>query len=270
MTFAELGYKQFNDIDFYVEDEYQENFYYIILKKLFPDINFSKIFPLGGKYNVIKNAKNTIGDKKKVYIVDKDFDDLLNKKENLENLFYLKQYSVENYLLEANPIIEIVMEERPKFQRSEIDQKFILGDFLTECKNLFLEIIPCYIVIQKYELGIPNVDLSQDRYCILNLNAEIKKTELESYKETIRLALEDKHEKVSFMRELDYYKEYFKNGDFLNHIPGKYIIKFLGIRISQLFNFPSINFNSLAYRLSKLCTLTSLLFLKSAITGFLS
>ena len=39
-------YKQFNDIEFYIEDTEQENLYYHILKIIFPQIKFEKIFPL--------------------------------------------------------------------------------------------------------------------------------------------------------------------------------------------------------------------------------
>ena len=75
----DILYTQFNDIEFYVEDTEQEHFYFNILKKLFPDLNFEKIFPLNGKDNVRDSARLNIGNKKKVYIVDLDFDHILNK-----------------------------------------------------------------------------------------------------------------------------------------------------------------------------------------------
>lgn len=48
----DILYKQFNNIEFYIEDTEQENLYFQILKKMFPDIKFEKIFPLNGKKNV--------------------------------------------------------------------------------------------------------------------------------------------------------------------------------------------------------------------------
>lgn len=68
---------QFNEISFFIEDTEQENFYYNILKKLFPSIQIEKIFPLNGKDNVIEDCKKNIGNKNKIYLVDKDFDDIL-------------------------------------------------------------------------------------------------------------------------------------------------------------------------------------------------
>ena len=49
-------YHQFNDVDFYVEDEEQENFYLCILKKLFPDVRLENIYALRGKQNAIRHA----------------------------------------------------------------------------------------------------------------------------------------------------------------------------------------------------------------------
>ena len=70
---------QFNEISFFIEDTEQENFYYNILKKLFPSIQIEKIFPLNGKDNVIEDCKKNIGNKNKIYLVDKDFDCMLSK-----------------------------------------------------------------------------------------------------------------------------------------------------------------------------------------------
>ena len=74
----DILYKQFNDVEFYVEDFEQEHLYYNILKNLFPDVQFEKIFPLNGKKNVIDASKLTIDSKTKIYIVDLDFDKISN------------------------------------------------------------------------------------------------------------------------------------------------------------------------------------------------
>src|SRR4051812_46633890 len=90
-----LFYRQFNDLDFYVEDSSQENLYWQLLRKLFGDIKITKIYPLGGKKNVIEFAKTHSSDLRSVCIVDKDFDALLGAMNNIGCLFYLKRYSIE-------------------------------------------------------------------------------------------------------------------------------------------------------------------------------
>ena len=98
----DIFYFQFNDVSFYIEDEDQENFFFCVLKNLFSDIKIEKIFPLNGKDNVIRESTNNLGNKKKVYIVDKDFDDILCRIKTNDNLFYLERYSIENHLIESH------------------------------------------------------------------------------------------------------------------------------------------------------------------------
>ena len=139
-------YGQFNDINFYVEDQDQESFYETTLKKLFPDIRIEKIFPLGSKDLVVNAAKLTTTDKKKVYIVDKDFDDILNTKEAIPNLFYLKQYSIENYLTEETAIQKLIIEEKPKLKAPDIAAAFFTNGFSKgNTKSFFGNylLIPC-------------------------------------------------------------------------------------------------------------------------------
>lgn len=75
----DIFYDEFNDVHFYVEDIDQENLYESILRKLFPEHTIARIFPLGGKPSVIAHLSQS-NSTRGIYILDKDFDDLLNKK----------------------------------------------------------------------------------------------------------------------------------------------------------------------------------------------
>jgi hypothetical protein len=272
----DILYGQFNDVNFYVEDEEQENFYHTTLNKLFPDISIDKIFPLGGKQNVIDAARLNQTDKKKVYIVDKDFDDLLNIKQKLPNLFYLKQYSIENYLIEEPAIQQFIIEEKPKIKTADITSTFSLLNFQKEVRQLFSEIICSYLVIQKNCLGIKNVDHDPARFCKLNSPSSIKTIEFNSYKATINDALKAKNKKLNIDSQIKYFKKYFsKRIDLLEairHIPGKYIVKFLKTRIKQIFSISSLTnltLESMAIRLAGKCKFESLIYLRADITAFI-
>jgi len=121
----DIFYIQFNEINFYIEDENQENLYFVIFSKLFSNVNFKKIFPLRGKSNVLRKADYNKDIKTKIFIVDKDFDDLLGKKILQSNLFYLEQYSIENYLINYNSLKEYVIEEQPKIKSREIQKRLM-------------------------------------------------------------------------------------------------------------------------------------------------
>ena len=110
-------YKQFNDASFYVEDAEQENLYVTIVRKVFPHLRIVRVFPLGGKDAVIKHAMLHRRDRSNVYLLDKDFDDLLRLKKATNNLFYLDRYSIENYLAEDDAIVSFVIAQDPSLKR---------------------------------------------------------------------------------------------------------------------------------------------------------
>ncbi|MBK6481150.1 MAG: DUF4435 domain-containing protein [Saprospiraceae bacterium] len=186
-----IVYTQFNDIEFYVEDTEQENFYFEILKKLFPDIKFDKIFPLGGKPNVFTDASLNLGNKKKVYIVDLDFDEnFLEIKKTHQIMFYLEKYSIENYLLDFTAIKEIIIEQKPKIKHQEIQNTFDINSFYNECHSLFSDLLCYYLTIQKHELGIENVKCDTARFCDFTLvPATLKAIQITNYHNQIELAL---------------------------------------------------------------------------------
>jgi hypothetical protein len=265
----DILYSQFNDINIYIEDEEQENFYYQVLTKLFPSIKIEKIFPLNGKPNIINNAKQTINEKNKIYIVDKDFDDFLGKIENLPNLFYLKKYSIENYLIEEDSIHNFIIDELPKIKKPDIIIKFSLDEFIKESTSLFKEITLTYMVIQKYNLGIRNVKHDPNLFFIFNPKSSKKHIMIHNYLDEIDEALKQKIDKrLSIKGQL---RRFNKNFDGINSIPGKYLIKFLKSRICHLFSLRSqqVQLESFIYRLAKNCRFDSLSYLKRPISDFI-
>lgn len=159
----DILYLQFNEVEFYVEDIEQEYFYFNILKKLFPDIKIGKIFPLNGKKNVREAARLNVGNKKKIFIVDLDFDEILGIKETIENLFYLDRYSIENYLFSKNALYEIIREKTPTLKNKDIAAAFNYTEVLDECKKLLCDLSCTFIVIQKYSLGLEYFKLNVAR-----------------------------------------------------------------------------------------------------------
>jgi len=268
----DIIWTQFNEVNFYVEDEFQENFYFEILKKLFSDIKFEKIFPLGGKKQVINAAEQNISNKKKVYIVDLDFDEILSKKKNRKNLFYLKRYSIENYLLEYYAICEVIKEEKPKIKNQQIENKFLFPEFLEEIRDLFKELICSYLVIQEYNLGLKNVDLGEARFCKLSsiplclIQSEIDKHYLE-----IETYLKRVDTKLNLKTQINKYLKLFKKvEDCLVNIPGKYLLNLVKYRIEVLFAIKQMSLESFTYRVARNCVnFDELEFLKNNVTKYL-
>ncbi|WP_269684271.1 DUF4435 domain-containing protein [Flavobacterium lacustre] len=264
----DVVWSQFNEINFYVEDLYQENFYLQILKKLFPSIKISKIFPLGGKEPVIKKAKKSLNNNKKVFILDLDFDEVLNKKEVYENIFYLEKYSIENYLVEKNAIIEFVKEENTKIKTSEVNRKFVLKQFYRECHNILSELSSNLLLINKYELGIKYLKIESYRDCNLDPLC-LKPSFVIPFYKKIEIELKKKKPRLKYSTQIKKLKIHFKdiyNG--LIYIPGKYILNILNFKLKKIFKFSQSNLSTFVYRLAKNCEFKELEYLKISINEY--
>jgi hypothetical protein len=254
----DLMFTQFNDVNFYIEDQDQENLYFEILKTQFPNVTFSKIFPLNGKKNVITEAKANLSTKNNIYIVDKDFDDILNKKETVANLFYLNQYSIENHLFDEAAINSIVIEEKPKIKREELIDKFKYNEFLDEANTLYKDLISHFLVIQEHDLEIKNVKCNPEKFCTFNPTSSLKTQDFNSLKDEINTLLTVKSSTLILENEKVKYDQHLGS---TTNIPGKYILKFLKSRLTSLFQI-QINWDSFVIRMAKLCDLNSLEYLK--------
>lgn len=268
----DILYGQFNDINFYVEDEDQENLYYAILKKIFPDTVFEKIFPLNGKTKVIDAAQKNILIENGVYIVDKDFDDILNKIHDFPNLFYIDRYSIENYLIEENAIHNIIIEERPKIKLNEVQRKFDYNLFIKESFFLFDKLIRIYAVTQLHSLGITNVSNNPQKFCVYTPACATKREEFINYVEEVKTLLRNTDEDLELNDELYKIRKYFSEDEYsiqsLANIPGKYLMAFLKEKLHQIF-FVRINMESFVYRLANKCEFSSLDNFKLRVTDFM-
>jgi len=241
----DIFYIQFNDVSFYIEDEEQENFFFCILKKLFPDISIDRIFPLNGKENVINECKNNRNDKKKIFIVDKDFDDILNKIEQIDNLFYLERYSIENHLIENKSLTEYIIGEKPKLKRDFINNTFDLNNTISTINNSLKDLVYLHLVVQKKCSNLKNISLNHERFFDFNNGNFIQKTQqFEIYRNSIISELENIDRRLTLNSQLNKVKKIIKldsNDLCLKHIPGKYLIKMIKQTIESLFGLVSRN-----------------------------
>ena len=158
----DIFYTQFNDIKFFIEDTESENLYLIILSKLFPKIKLENIFSLGGKINVIDHANENKNIKNHIYLVDKDFDDLLNKMISLPALFYLERYEIENYFIESEAIIKFIISMKP---RIKLEKKSVIKDldkFINHTNRMLHKLFFLFFISQLQEQKLKNVKLTPE------------------------------------------------------------------------------------------------------------
>lgn len=249
----DILYTQFNDIEFFVEDTDQEHFYFNILKKLFPTLKFEKIFPLNGKNNVKDAAMLNLGNKKKVYIVDLDFDHILNSVINVENLFYLRKYSIENYLFSKNAIYEIIRAKDSRLKNHEIDTLFDLNQILSEASTCLKELSCCFVIIINKQLGCSYYGLNVSRdYDFTTSPISYRMSFIPDYLIEVENLLKSKDRRYSFQSQKKAILRHYRTiTECLSNIPGKYILAFLKHRLQSLGLINQMTLESFTYQLSK-------------------
>lgn len=271
----DIFYSQFNEVSFYVEDKDSENLYLAILKKLFDGLKIEKIFPLNGKREVIDKAKESTGSRNKVFILDKDFHDLLGDREELENLFYLRRYSIENYLLEEEALIEYVKLQDPKVKLIEILQKFSISNYKKDACELFFDLVLLFIYNQEQRLGIVTTKKKCDYYVNFENNeCNLNSINCESFRREVIQKSIDAGGFISIDQILDYCRrKYFgrdeQAGDIFEHIPGKYLARYFKWRIDKSFDHSNFQVERFIYFLALQCKFESLLYLKNLIVQFI-
>jgi hypothetical protein len=263
-------YRAFQDVDFFVEDEYKENLYYEILAKLIPKIEFKKIFPLGGKEFVIKHAQRKKKDnRKRVYIVDKDFSDVLNEKIALPNLFYLSRYSIENFVLEETAFVKLVIPNAPNIKQNQIlrriDFKSKYNRKLYDLQHLFC----MFLLVQINNLRIENVGKHPGYY--FKPNGILQKKIVRKYYFDLKRTWKAHGKVTPLDRELQKIKvRYLGSEKKLGiHVSGKYLIRTLTGAIVSQFGLPSLRDEFVVHTLAQHCTFTSLAPVKRKIMLYL-
>jgi len=266
----DIFYTQFNDVSFYVEDTEQEHLYFNILKRLFNDVQFDKIFPLHGKTNLKNHARGNTTDKSKIYIADIDFEEILETKEELNNVFYLSKYSIENFLVEKNGLFEIIREKSPKLKDHEIAELFDLNSNLQQCKFILSELTCTFIVIQKYSLGKDFFGLNPVRDFNLDLNPpQVRNTFLPTYYSETEHLLKSVDGRFTLKSKQKEFKSHVRTlSNALKVIPGKYLLNVIKHQLEKAKLLNQISIESLTYKLSKECNLDSLDYLKREIQEF--
>ena len=275
---VDVFYDQFNDVNFYIEDSEQEELYFEILSKIFPGTKLRKIFPLGGKKNVIDEAQLASRRKKRkkcVFIVDKDFDDLLGKIVGIKNLFYLSHYCIENYFLEEEAIVNFVVSQRPRLKRSTVKTTLqsskVLRDAVKQLHPLFI----LFLVVQKKQLrNMENVGMPVERFFKDQVDSTIDDAKIELYKRAVLAKIAAGGNLIDLEKEVRRAERIMLPGlrrlPLGQHISGKYLAKIIYCKLGSTFGVRGISFDAYCYQLAHHCSFHSLSYLKKRVMNYLT
>lgn len=164
-------FKRGNDIDIFVEDISKESrvMYEQIFAKIFAGkYSVNRVYPLGCRSQVILRCKENKNLRRpRVYIVDGDLFLLTDPNEQLPyGLYRLKKYCIENYLLDADSVINYIDNQLPGLSRKQIVSKVDANKIIDHSGKLFFELFIWYGVARLLGSTLPLTS-----YGIWHLNA---------------------------------------------------------------------------------------------------
>lgn len=138
-------YDDYNDIHIFVEDTGFKNLYKVLFGKY--DVKVEKIFSKNGKESVLEAAESCT-DTKCVFIVDRDWDDLLYVIPTLKNVVILGMHSIECYLIDHRAFSGIVLGECPKCDIDSLLGEEHFEEILTDVSDKLRPLFECFASMQ--------------------------------------------------------------------------------------------------------------------------
>lgn len=258
-----------NDIDIFTEDEKKDlEFYKVLFKRLLEDtdIKINDITTLGCRNKVIERCKNEPSNgKHKIFIVDGDIF-LINQleTEQLDNLFILDSYCIENYLICQNASTKfaynLIGTKSIEKVREQLDFDNWLDNLVEPLIELFFHFSILHEVIGKFRLFNAYKYIKKG-----TLNIGLVNLEIESIKSEIFEVINEE-EYINLYKKRE--EKWLKNTDtLLRIVSGKdYLLPLLQIQIQNVRKTKGLFTNeSIKLFLAQFCSLNRLENLKERI-----
>lgn len=158
-----LGFlkKHYNDIEIFVEDTANPAMWLRLLEKVLPKyVNVHSVNLMGGKENVVQACKLDQADdgRKKLYIIDADFDYLTNKKKpRLKHLYRINSYCIENVILHPHCVTELCLDCAPKMGRQNAYSTINFANMIGIHEPLLRTLFLVYAASQELHTGVQTV-----------------------------------------------------------------------------------------------------------------
>ena len=210
---------------------------------------------MGGKAKVLAHAMDPVNKKRarrSIYIVDKDFDDLLGHKVARKNVFYLDRYCIENYLFEEDAVLQIAVESNPKRKRRDLKKELKLETLHRQAMRSFDGLFRLFFAVQRFNLGIKNCDCAPEQFCQKDKLWCIAPVNVRTYgKQVLKLSIaagvvKDRAQLDKFLGGA-----FPKDGPADANISGKFLLQALFHYLRVKANVKNVTFDSLRYRLAR-------------------
>lgn len=150
---------------FYFEDANHEAVYERLLTKLIPGLKPFQVICLGGKTKLIAKSKEVRpAGARWIFILDKDYDDLLGTVFAGKGVYYLQSFSIENYLVDWASIAKVAIEVKVRELTFALARQRC-GNFpayLGRLQHRLTEIARLFVVARRYRVGIETTKIGVD------------------------------------------------------------------------------------------------------------
>jgi hypothetical protein len=149
----------------YFEDEHHEAVYERIFLRLVPRLKSFQVICLGGKTKLIAKAKEARpAGAKRLFVLDKDFDDLLGCVFAHQDVYYLRAFSLENYFIDLQGIISLAVEMNPRglTVRAATERCAVFPQYLARLRVSLERIARLFVVARRHRIDIQTTKLPVD------------------------------------------------------------------------------------------------------------
>ncbi len=259
-----LFLKDYNDIVFYIEDNDRvtKKVFLQLLRNTFPELKLSNIFPLGGRSEVVKTCRKAQErglSEKAIYIIDGDiyllageFNELYSNLGELEKLFILPRYCIENFLIEEKSFTDLLDDEDCTREKKDITNEFAFDEWLVKHCELFRELYIHYAISMKLQIGLPTISEKLGKL-ISSGNGDLDSNKVYNKVSEIKQVIIDMYGEYIYLQEYDYITNNINEKcDFsLKYVSGKdHLFPLLLLRANSITRIQSCHDN-LKIRLSK-------------------
>jgi Protein of unknown function (DUF4435) len=164
-----LGFlkRPYNDVEIYVEDMTCHNMYVLFFRKIMPTpIRLASVNQIGDRHSVIEACRRDQADdgRKKIYIIDADFDHYRNKRRPpLKHLYRLRAYCVENLILHEISAIAVAARSDTNTAESVIATRLDFARWEEEITRKLMPLFIVYAVAETLGCGVPTVSFAVER-----------------------------------------------------------------------------------------------------------
>ncbi len=165
-----LFFKSKNDVDVFIEDSNDEEFYKVLLHRLTDGKRIKKILSCKCKTELIKacEADQMDRNRKRIYLADGDLDLIIDtNRKDLKYLHILDMYCIENNLVDEEGILE-VLHSNIVLDKHIIKKQLKLSNYLKSISNPLIELFLHYSITHLHKMGTKTVSNSIHTFCKQN------------------------------------------------------------------------------------------------------